>query len=105
MKRRDFLKKAGVATGVAAASTGIAAPAVWAKGKTHKWKMVTTWPPNFPVLQTGAERFAKRVNEVTEGRLDIEVFAGGELVPPLQCFEAVSSGGPRAGRPDGVGAG
>ena len=92
MKRRDFLKKAGVATGVAAASTSIAAPAVWAKGKTFKWKMVTTWPPNFPVLQIGAERFAKRVKEVTEGRLDIEVFAGGELVPALQCFEAVSSG-------------
>lgn len=91
MKRRDFLKKAGVA-GAAAASTTVAAPAVWAKGKTYSWKMTTTWPPNFPVLQTGAERFAKRLEEVTEGRIKIQVFAGGELVPHLQAFDAVSKG-------------
>ncbi|MEJ2718524.1 MAG: TRAP transporter substrate-binding protein [Deltaproteobacteria bacterium] len=92
MKRRDFMKKAGVVAGVAAAGTTVSAPAVWAKGKTYKWKMVTTWPPNFPVLQTGAERFAKRVKEASNGRLQIEVFAGGELVPPLGCFDAVSKG-------------
>lgn len=92
MKRRDFLKKAGVATTVAAAGAAVAAPTVWAKGKKVKWKMVTTWPPNLPILQTGAERFAKRVKEATEGRLEIDVFAGGELVPALGCFEAVSSG-------------
>jgi TRAP-type mannitol/chloroaromatic compound transport system substrate-binding protein len=92
MKRRDFIKKAGVVAGSAAAASTIAAPAVWAKGKTYKWKMVTTWPPNFPVLQTGAERFAKRVNEATEGRITIDVFAGGELVPALGVFDAVSNG-------------
>ncbi|MFC1833135.1 TRAP transporter substrate-binding protein [Thermodesulfobacteriota bacterium] len=92
MKRRDFMKKAGAVAGVAAAASAVSAPAVWAKGETFKWKMVTTWPPNFPVLQIGAERFAKRVEEATEGRLKIEVFAGGELVPPLGCFDAVSKG-------------
>ncbi|ETR67268.1 MAG: C4-dicarboxylate transporter substrate-binding protein [Candidatus Magnetoglobus multicellularis str. Araruama] len=54
--------------------------------------MVTTWPPNLPVLQTGAVRFAKRVKEATDGRIKIQVFAGGELVPPLGVFDAVSSG-------------
>jgi TRAP-type mannitol/chloroaromatic compound transport system substrate-binding protein len=54
--------------------------------------MVTTWPPNLPVLQTGAVRFAKRVKEATDGRIRIQVFAGGELVPPLGVFDAVSSG-------------
>lgn len=92
MKRRDFLKKAGTVAGVTAAATTVSAPYVWAKGKSYRWQMVTTWPPNFPVLQTGAERFAKRVKEATEGRLEIQVFAGGELVPPLGCFEAVSNG-------------
>lgn len=92
MKRRDFLKTAGLAAGTAAASATIAAPAVWAQGKKYQWKMVTTWPPNFPVLQTGAVQFAKRVKEATEGRLTIEVYAGGELVPPLGCFDAVSKG-------------
>lgn len=92
MKRRDFLKKAGVATTAAATGVAMAAPTVWAKGKTVKWRMVTTWAPNFPILQTGAERFAKRVKAATEGRLEIEVFAGGELVPALGCFDAVSRG-------------
>ncbi|MCP4347032.1 MAG: twin-arginine translocation signal domain-containing protein [Desulfobacterales bacterium] len=92
MKRRDFLKKTGAGAAAAVAGTTVAAPAVWAKGKTYRWKMVTTWPPNLPVLQTGAERFAKRVGEVSEGRIKIKVFAGGELVPALNVFDAVSQG-------------
>ncbi len=103
MERRDFLRKAGLAaTGAVAAAAGLAGcgqekkeeaqgPAVQAK-KTYEWKMVTTWPPNLPVLQTGAERFAKRVEEATGGQLKIQVFAGGELVPPLGVFDAVSEG-------------
>lgn len=91
MKRREFLGRTGAALGAAGAAT-LAAPTVWAKGKTYRWNMVTTWPPNLPVLQTGAERFAKRVEEMSEGRLKIHVYAGKELVPPLGVFEAVSSG-------------
>lgn len=60
--------------------------------KQYKWKMVTTWPPGFPVLQEGAERFAKNIKEMSNGRLDIKVYAGGELIPPLQTFDAVSQG-------------
>jgi TRAP-type mannitol/chloroaromatic compound transport system substrate-binding protein len=103
MERRDFLRKAGLAaTGAVAAAAGLAGcgqekkeeakgPAVQPK-KTYEWKMVTTWPPNLPVLQTGAERFAKRVEEASGGQLKIQVFAGGELVPPLGVFDAVSEG-------------
>ncbi len=104
MERRDFLKKAGMtAAGALATTAGLAAcaqqkqeeeakgPAVQPK-KTYEWKMVTTWPPNLPVLQTGAERFAKRAEEATGGQLKIQVFAGGELVPPLGVFDAVSDG-------------
>lgn len=109
MKRRDFLKKTSlVAAGAAAAAaTGLAActqkkeeapkaeeskaPAVITE-KKYEWRMVTTWPPNLPVLQTGADRFAQRVSEATNGRLTIKVFAGGELVPALNTFDAVSAG-------------
>jgi TRAP-type mannitol/chloroaromatic compound transport system substrate-binding protein len=91
VKRRDFLKKAGLGTAAAATAGAIQAPAVHAQQKFN-WKMVTTWPPKLPYLQTGAERFAKRVKEVSQGRLNIQVFAGGELVPPLETFEAVSTG-------------
>ncbi|ABA57117.1 TRAP dicarboxylate transporter- DctP subunit [Nitrosococcus oceani ATCC 19707] len=57
-----------------------------------RWRMVTTWPPGFPVLQEGAERFAHNIKTMSGGRLNIKVFAGGELIPPLQTFEAVSQG-------------
>ena len=90
MKRRDFLKKAGVGAAVVAATTA-KAPAVIAQ-KKYNWKMVTTWPPKLPILQTGCERFAKRVEEATDGRIKIQVFAAGELVPALGVFDAVSDG-------------
>jgi TRAP-type mannitol/chloroaromatic compound transport system substrate-binding protein len=60
--------------------------------KTFNWKMVTTWPPGFPVLQEGAERFAANVKAMSNGRLNIKVYAGGELIPALQTFDAVSQG-------------
>ena len=61
-------------------------------GKIYRWKMVTTWPANFPVFQEAPEMFAENVRIMSSGRLDINVFAGGELVPALQVFDAVSQG-------------
>lgn len=90
MKRRDFLKKAGVGA-AAVTATAVNAPAVIAQ-KSYNWKMVTTWPPKLPVLQEGCERLAARIGELTGGKLKIQVFAGGELVPPLESFQAVSDG-------------
>jgi len=90
MERREFLKKAGVGA-AAVAATAVNAPAVLAK-KTYRWKMVTTWPPGLPVLQTGCERLAKLVGELSGGRLKIQVYAAGELIPPMGIFDAVSNG-------------
>lgn len=59
---------------------------------TFRWKIVTTWPANFPVLQEGVEKFARDIELMSHGRLQIQVFAGGELVPALQVFDAVSQG-------------
>ncbi len=94
VSRRSFLKAAGIAAVATAAAPGYAPKA---KGAQFSWRMVTSWPPNFPILQTGAERFADLVREMSGGALDIQVFAGGELVPPLGGFEAVSSGTVEAG--------
>ncbi len=91
MERRDFLKKAGIGAAAAVAATAVKAPAVLAQ-KKYRWKMVTTWPPKLPVLQTGCERLAKLVGELSGGRLKIQVYAAGELVPPMGIFDAVSNG-------------
>ena len=60
--------------------------------KTFKWKLVTTWPKNFPGLGTAPERFAKLVDAMTNGRLKIKVYGAGELVPAMEVFDAISSG-------------
>lgn len=60
--------------------------------KTFKWKMVTTWPKNFPGLGTAPENFAKVINEMSNGRLTVKVYGGGEIVPALEVFSAVSQG-------------
>ena len=57
-------------------------------GKQHQWKLVTTWPPNFPILGEACTLFAEWVDEMSAGRLKIQVFGGGELVPALESFDA-----------------
>ncbi len=66
-------------------------------GERFKWKMVTTWPPKFPVLGEAADLFAKWVKEMSAGRLEIKVFGGGELVGALEAFDAVRSGAAEMG--------
>ncbi len=89
MKRREFIK-AGSAGALASAT--IAAPAVAHAGKKIKWKMVTTWPKNFPVLGTGANQLAKLITEMSGGRIKVKVYGAGELIPAFEVFDAVSRG-------------
>ena len=59
---------------------------------TFQWKLITTWPKNFPALGTAPEKLAELVDEMSAGRLRIRVYGGGELVPELEVFDAVSAG-------------
>lgn len=110
MKRRRFIKK--ITAGAAALSSGALSILSGCKRgggikeekepggvhgraeqvKTHHWKMVTTWPPHFPVLGESAEKIAGWVEEMSCGRLKITVYGAGELVPALGAFDAVSEG-------------
>ena len=89
MDRRSFIRTAGT-LGAAAATAGLAAPAI-AQGNIT-WRMVTTWPKNFPGLGVGAQRLADRITAASGGRLTVQVFSAGELVPPLQSLDAVIDG-------------
>jgi TRAP-type mannitol/chloroaromatic compound transport system substrate-binding protein len=60
--------------------------------QTFKWKLVTSWPKNYPGLGTAPENFAKKVEAMSNGRLKIKVYGAGQLVPALQVFDAVSQG-------------
>ena len=65
--------------------------------QSFRWKMVTTWPKNFPGLGMGAENFARMVDEMSDGRLQIRVYGAGEVVPAFGVFDAVSQGVAEAG--------
>lgn len=90
MKRRSFLKNAGlaVAVGTTATTPGIAraqAPAV-------SWRMTLSWPKSLDALYGGVEFLAKRVSDATGGKFNIKVFAAGEIVGALQVLDAVQAG-------------
>lgn len=61
------------------------------------WKLVTTWPKNFPGLGSAPELFAQRVEAMSNGRLTVRVYGAGEIVPALGVFDAVSRGVADAG--------
>ena len=66
-------------------------------GEHFRWKLVTTWPKNFPGLGSGAENLARYVNEMSGGRLTVRVYGAGEIVPAFEVFDAVSQGVADAG--------
>lgn len=89
MQRRKFLKTAGLgAAGVVAAPFVSTAKAQ----ETITWDMVTSWPTNFPALGTGANAFAQRIEQLSNGRMRVRVHGAGELVPAMEVFDAVAAG-------------
>ena len=74
------------------AAAGESSEAAAAFSETFHWKLVTTWPKNFPGLGSGAENFARYVKEMSAGRLTVHVYGAGEIVPAFEVFDAVSQG-------------
>jgi TRAP-type mannitol/chloroaromatic compound transport system substrate-binding protein len=88
MKRREFVKTAGI--GLAAAT--IAKPAVAQSSPEIKWRLTSSFPKSLDTIYGAAEVFAKAVAEATDNKFQIQVFAAGEIVPGLQAADAVTNG-------------
>ena len=88
--RRNFLKAAATGSVALAAASSLPKPAI-SQG-LMKWRMQTTWPKNFPGLGTGANKLAELIGAMSGGRLTVEVFGAGEIVPAFETMDAVSSG-------------
>jgi TRAP-type mannitol/chloroaromatic compound transport system substrate-binding protein len=88
MKRREFLKTAGVGL---AASTTVAAPAIAQSMPELKWRCTTSWPKSLDVPHSASETLAKYVAEATDNKFQIQTFAAGEIVPALQVVDAVGN--------------
>ncbi len=85
MTRRTFLHTAaaGVAAGI------VAAPAIAQSNPSINWRLASSFPKSLDTIYGAAEIMARRVAQLTDGRFNIRVFPGGELVPALQVMDAV----------------
>ena len=91
MERRKFIKAASVGT-IGAAATTLAAPAIAQSAPKVSWRLTSSFPKSLDTIFGAAEVMAKAVSEATDGNFQIQVFAGGELVPGLQAADAVTAG-------------
>ncbi|MEW6097685.1 MAG: TRAP transporter substrate-binding protein [Pseudomonadota bacterium] len=87
MERRSFIRGAGLA-GVLAAGV---APAVHAQA-TIRWRLASSFPKSLDTIYGGAEVFSKKVSELSGGKFQISVHAGGELMPPFGVVDGVQNG-------------
>lgn len=89
MDRRKFLRATALG-GTAAAATSLAAPAL-SQGR-EKLTMVTAWPRGLAGVWDSVERVATNIADITDGTLELDLKASGELVGGLEVFDAVASG-------------
>jgi TRAP-type mannitol/chloroaromatic compound transport system substrate-binding protein len=80
-----------IGAGAAGLIAAVAAPSI-ARAQTRRWRMVTSWPKRLPGPGMSAERVAERIAAMSGGRLQIQVYAAGEVVPALEVLDAVGTG-------------
>lgn len=92
MDRRSFIKQAGLVGTGAAAASALAAPALAQSAPKITWRCASSFPKSLDTIFGAAQTMANYVKTATDGNFDIQVFAGGELVPALKVADAVADG-------------
>src|SRR5215510_69100 len=87
MERRSFLKHTGLAGILAAGS----APAIAQTPGEVKWRLASSFPKSLDTIFGAAETISKRVAAATNNKFQIQVFAGGEIVPAFGVVDAVQN--------------
>src|SRR6266513_2449012 len=87
MKRRSFLTHTGLAGILAAGS----APAFAQGAPEVKWRLASSFPKSLDTIYGGAVVISETVAAATNGKFQIQVFAGGEIVPPFGVVDAVQN--------------
>ena len=88
MKRREFLKTAGVS----AMASVVAKPALSQAMPELRWRLTSSFPKSLDILYGASEVFAKTVAQASDGKFQIQVFSAGEIVPGLSAADAVQNG-------------
>jgi len=95
MRRRAFLAGAGLAAGSALSLVGCGRPGESTKTgdlPTLRWRLASSFPKSLDTIYGAAEVLAARLEAITDGRFQLKVHAGGEIVPGLQVLDAVQQG-------------
>ena len=77
----------GLSAGCFVAMTGEAA----AQEKI-RWKMQSAFGSQLPHLGPSGVRFSKDIERMSSGKFEVKFYEPGALIPPLECFDAVSRG-------------
>ena len=89
MERRKFITAGAGIAGILAAG---AAPAVHAQQANLRWRLASSFPKALDTIYGGAEEFAKKVKELSGGKFEISVHAGGELMPAFGVVDGIQQG-------------
>jgi TRAP-type mannitol/chloroaromatic compound transport system substrate-binding protein len=88
MKRREFM----TAAGIGAAASVIAKPAIAQTAPTINWRLQSSYPKSLETIYGASEVFVKAVSEASDNKFNIQIFAAGEIVPPLSIVDGIQNG-------------
>ena len=88
MERRQFIKHAGIA-GILAAGV---APAAHAQGATIRWRLASSFPKALDTIFGAADPLANIIKDMSGGKFEVSVHAGGELMPAFGVVDGVQQG-------------
>lgn len=89
VKRRGLL--------AASAGAAIAAPHIARADTPIQWRLATSWPRNLPGPGVTAQRLADRIQTMSGGRIEITLYAAGEIMPALEVLDGVGTGAAHMG--------
>lgn len=89
LSRRKLITGAA-SVGVAAGALGF--PAIVRAEPQIKWRLASSFPKSLDTIYGAAEVVAKHVANATNGKFQIQVFSGGEIVPAFGVLDAVKDG-------------
>ncbi|MCS7169435.1 MAG: TRAP transporter substrate-binding protein DctP [Candidatus Kapabacteria bacterium] len=95
MKRRDVLRY-GIVGGAAvmgwACQRKVQTVSPTVADVRIRWRLATSWPPNFPIFEHGPRRLAEMLERMSGGRFTIEVDSAGKHKAPFGVFDMVRNG-------------
>lgn len=90
MQRRSFLKS-GLASGaLVTVADALSTPAV--SQDRREWRLTHAYPKGYPIFGEAPQLIADYVKRASDGRLTIQVFGAGEIVPAFEAMDATESG-------------